>query len=47
MSTTRETGSSTEDACTSWFVKQGEIVDRTVVVTFSERDPEAYVFTFG
>ena len=25
----------------------GEIVDRTVEVTFSERNPEAYVFTFG
>lgn len=27
--------------------QEGEIVDRTVVVTFSERDPEAYVLTFG
>ena len=25
----------------------GEIVDRTVEVTFSERNAEAYVFTFG
>ena len=30
------------------LVRQGnDIADRTVVVTFSERDPEAYVFTFG
>ena len=27
--------------------QQGEIVDRTVAVTFSQGDPEAYVFTFG
>ena len=27
--------------------QEDEIVDRTVVVTFAERDPEAYVFTFG
>ena len=27
--------------------QEGEVRDRTVVVTFAERDPEAYVFTFG
>jgi hypothetical protein len=27
--------------------QEGEIVDRTVLVTFSEPGPEAYVFTFG
>jgi hypothetical protein len=27
--------------------RDGEALDRTIVVTFAERDPEAYVFTFG
>ena len=39
--------SATTKKLTSDVRQAGVIVDRTVEVTFSERNVEAYVFTFG